>query len=144
MQVIKSDPIINTKSLLGIKAANSLGLAERVESGLSFTALERFSKRSGIPMELVRNAVRLTPRTMARRRAAKRLSPEESDRLVTISRLFAFALELFDGRTESATRWFTAPTRALGMRSPIDMAGTEVGAREVENLIGRLIHGVFS
>jgi uncharacterized protein (DUF2384 family) len=34
--------------------------------------------------------------------------------------------------------------RALGGRSPLDFAQTEPGAREVENVIGRLEHGVFS
>lgn len=144
MQVTRSEPILNTQQLLGIKAVNGLGLAARVESGLSFSSLERFSKKTGLPMELVRKAVRLTPRTMARRRTMNRLSPEESDRLVSVSRLFAFALELFGGRMENAMRWFTTPKRALGMRSPIDLAGTEVGSREVEDLIGRLMHGVFS
>jgi uncharacterized protein (DUF2384 family) len=33
---------------------------------------------------------------------------------------------------------------ALGWRTPIDFAQTEPGAREVENLIGRIEHGVFS
>ena len=144
MQSVKSETAINTQTLLGIRAGSSLGLAERVESGLSFVSLERFSKKSGLPIDLVRKAVRLTPRTMIRRKSLNRLSPEESDRLVTISRLFAFTLELFGGRTERANEWFTSPNRALGRRSPIDMAATEVGSREVENLIGRLEHGVFS
>ena len=144
MQTVKPEPALNTQTLLGIRAGSSLDLAERVESGLSFVSLERFSKKSGLPMELVRKAVRLTPRTMIRRKTLNRLSPEESDRLVTISRLFAFALDLFGGRTERANQWFTSPNRALGRRSPIDMAATEVGSREVENLIGRLEHGAFS
>jgi uncharacterized protein (DUF2384 family) len=32
----------------------------------------------------------------------------------------------------------------LGDVAPLEMAATETGAREVENLIGRLEHGVFS
>ena len=36
------------------------------------------------------------------------------------------------------------PTAGLGGASPADMTSTEVGAREVERLIGRLEHGVFS
>jgi uncharacterized protein (DUF2384 family) len=34
--------------------------------------------------------------------------------------------------------------RALGGVSPFEMAKTEVGALEVENLITRIEHGVFS
>lgn len=130
--------------LLGIRAKNSLDLAAMVEAGLSFNSLERFSKNVRLPLDDVRKAIRLTPRTMARRRSVNRLSPEESDRLVSVSRLFALTLELFGGRIANATRWFTSPNRALGRRSPLQVASTEVGSREVENLIGRIMHGVFS
>jgi uncharacterized protein (DUF2384 family) len=37
-----------------------------------------------------------------------------------------------------------APRKAFGNQSPLDYSRTELGAREVENLIGRLEHGVFS
>ena len=36
------------------------------------------------------------------------------------------------------------PVKALGMKTPLQYAATESGAREVENLLGRLEHGVFS
>lgn len=130
--------------LLGIRSKSNLDLAAKVEAGLSFSSMERFSKNVKLPLDDVRKAIRLTPRTMARRRSVNRLSPEESDRLVSVSRLFALTLELFDGRVANANRWFTSPNRALGRRSPLEVASTEVGSREVENLIGRIMHGVFS
>jgi uncharacterized protein (DUF2384 family) len=37
-----------------------------------------------------------------------------------------------------------SPQRALGGAVPVDIAKTEVGAREIENIIGRLEHGVFT
>jgi uncharacterized protein (DUF2384 family) len=40
--------------------------------------------------------------------------------------------------------WLRSPNRALGGESPLALSKTEVGAREVENLIGRLEHGVFT
>ncbi len=140
----KTRPIITEKKLLGIRTKNNLGLARRVEKGLAFDSMESLSKKTGLPLEQIRTAVRITPRTMTRRRNENRLSPEESDRLVSISRLLALAIQLFGGRVSNATRWFTSPARALGMQSPIEVASTEVGSREVENLIGRLEHGVFS
>ena len=137
-------PRLTERELLGVKYKNSLGLARQVESGLAFGAMERLSRKSGLPLDLLRIAVRITPRTLTRRRSEKRLSPEESDRLVSVSRLIALTISLFGGRIDSAARWFTSPNRALAMRSPIDMASTEVGSREVEDLIGRLEHGVYS
>jgi putative toxin-antitoxin system antitoxin component (TIGR02293 family) len=62
---------------------------------------------------------------------------------VRIIRLFDLARSVF-GTDEATRRWLNAPLRALGGRSPLDFAQTEPGAREVENVIGRLEHGVYS
>jgi len=132
------------EKLLGIETADSLKLAKKVEAGFSFGALERLGKTTGLPLERLRVAVRITPRTLTRRRKEKRLSPEESDRLVSVSRLLAQTFELFEGNAEAGLRWFQSPNRALGGQSPIEVAATETGTREVENLIGRLEHGVFT
>ena len=43
-----------------------------------------------------------------------------------------------------ARRWLSSPQRALGGSTPLSLARTEVGAGLVEDLIGRLEHGVFS
>ena len=132
------------ENMLGIKTADNLKLAKKVEAGFSFGALERLGEITGLSLETLRVAVRITPRTLTRRRKEKKLSPEESDRLVSISRLLAQTFELFEGNVEAGMRWFTSPNRALGGQSPLKVAATETGAREVENLIGRLEHGVFT
>jgi putative toxin-antitoxin system antitoxin component (TIGR02293 family) len=130
--------------LLGVKTADNLKLAKRIESGLSFDALERLARTTGLSLERLRVAVRITPRTLTRRRQEKKLSPEESDRLVSVSRLLALTFELFEGRVDEGLRWFTEPNRALGGITPIEAAATEAGAREIENLIGRLEYGVYT
>lgn len=131
------------KSLLGINAADNLKLAKKVESGLPFDAFERVGRVSGLPLESLRTAVRIAPRTLTRRRQENRLSPEESDRLVSVSRLLSLTVELFEGDVRAGLDWFTSKNRALGGISPLEAASTEVGSREVETLIGRLEHGVF-
>lgn len=132
------------KTLIGIETTDNLKLAKKVEAGFSFNALERLGKSTGLSLESLRVAVRITPRTLTRRRKERKLSPEESDRLVSISRLLAQTFELFEGNKESGIRWITSPNRALNGQSPLEAAATETGAREVENLIGRLEHGVFA
>ena len=132
------------EKLLGIRTDDNLKLAKKVEDGFSFDALERLGKTTGLPLERLRVAVRITPRTLTRRKKEKKLSPEESDRLVSVSRLLAQTFELFEGNEEAGIRWFTSPNRALGGQSPLEVAATETGTREVENLIGRLEHGVFT
>jgi len=131
------------KSLLGIDTVDNLKLAKKVESGLPFDVFERVGRISGLPLDSLRTAVRIAPRTLTRRRQENRLSPEESDRLVSVSRLLSLAIELFEGDVHTGLVWFTSKNRALGGISPLEAASTEVGSREVEMLVGRLEHGVF-
>lgn len=119
-------------------------LVRQVEQGFPFRALQQFQKSSGLPMERIAALVRIPPRTLARRKAAGRLHPDESERLLRLSRVFDKAVALFEGDAPAARRWLATPKKALGGEIPLDFARTEVGAREVETLIGRLEHGVFS
>jgi putative toxin-antitoxin system antitoxin component (TIGR02293 family) len=61
-----------------------------------------------------------------------------------ISRVSEKALELFDGNGRAAGEWMSSPLVALGGVAPRELAKTEHGAREVESLIGRIEHGIFS
>jgi putative toxin-antitoxin system antitoxin component (TIGR02293 family) len=131
-------------NLLGIRAKGSMQLVQAISNGFSFVTLERVRKETGLPMEQLAASIGMSPRTLTRRKKEKKLSASESDRLVTVSRLLTQAVELFEGDKEKALRWFMQSNRALGKLTPLEMAATETGAREVENLIGRLEHGVFS
>lgn len=131
-------------NLLGLEATNASELVREIERGFSFGTLERVRRETGLPLDRLATSIGISPRTLTRRKKDSKLKAWESDRLVSISRLLASALELFEGDAEKASRWFIQPNRALGDVSPLEMAATETGAREVENLIGRLEHGVFS
>ncbi len=142
--VFESESSLGFSKLLGIEAANSLQLVRFIERGFSFQTLERFRRETGLPMDRLAISIGISPRTLTRRKKEKKLTANESDRLVSISRLLSLAVELFEKNQEKAHQWFINPNRALGNLSPLEMAATETGAREVENLIGRLEHGVFT
>ena len=119
-------------------------IAKAIQDGLPMKQLDEFQRYSGLPWAGLSGVLRLPPRTLARRRKAGRLSAGESDRLVRIAQIFDRATRLFQGDAASAAAWFQGACRALGGRSPLAVAGTEVGAVEIERLIGRLEQGVFS
>lgn len=129
-------------SLLGLRTYETADLHSRIEEGLSYDSLERLQKVLDVPMTRVAEVVRISPRTLARRKEAKRLQPDESDRLLRLSRLIGLTLQLFEGNLEQARAWLHTPHRALAGESPLEFAATDIGAREVEQLIGRLEHGV--
>jgi putative toxin-antitoxin system antitoxin component (TIGR02293 family) len=131
-------------SLLGLRLFDTASLLKRLEEGLSYAAFERLKRRLNVTSLELADAALITHRTLARRKKAGRFGPDESDRLVRLSRVFARAIELFEGDVEGARSWLMRPVLALGGAVPFEMARTEVGAREVEMLIGRIEHGVIS
>jgi len=130
--------------LLGLDPVDTPRLVERVEEGFSFRELEHLRQNMGLSREEMAELVQIRPRTLDRRKKEGRLHPDESDRLLRASRVFGRAIALFEGNAEGALRWLSSPQGALGGAVPLEMARTEIGAREVEGLIGRLEHGVFS
>jgi putative toxin-antitoxin system antitoxin component (TIGR02293 family) len=129
-------------SLLGLRTYDTAQLHSRVREGLSYEAFERLRRVLDLPASRVAEFLQIAPRTLARRREAKRLDPEESDRLIRLSRVIGLALQLFEGDVEEMRSWLTTHHTALANQAPLDFATTEIGAREVENLIGRLEHGI--
>jgi putative toxin-antitoxin system antitoxin component (TIGR02293 family) len=129
---------------LGIRNGGTPELIEQIEKGFPFDSLKKFEANSGVEAAMVVSILGIPERTLARRRTAGRLAPEESERLLRISTVFEKAVGLFDGDVASAVQWLTTPKKALGGETPLRYARTEPGAREVENLIGRVEHGVFS
>lgn len=134
----------NPGASLGIRSTGTRQLIEQLEAGFPFDALRKFETNSGMDSAAVTAVLGIPERTLARRRATGRLAPEESERLLRLSTVFEKAVELFDGDVRAAVQWLTTSKKALGGEIPLRYAKTEPGAREVENLIGRLEHGVFS
>ncbi len=133
-----------TGESLGLSIDTVPDLIREVMRGFSYRALIALETNSGVSLRALAETIGIPERTLARRRAAGRLAPEESERLLRLSSIFEKTVELFEGDVSSAVHWLAAPKRALGNQTPLQFARTEVGAREVENLIGRLEHGVFS
>ena len=129
---------------LGLVAGDAPPLIRQVEHGFPFDSLRRLESNSGLDLPILASIIGLPLRTLARRRTNGRLAPEESERLLRISSIFEQSVELFEGDVRAAVHWLTSPQKGLSSQTPLIYSRTEVGAREVENLIGRLEHGVFS
>ena len=131
-------------SLLGLRSFDTVSLLKRLDEGLSYAAFERLKRHLDVTSRELADAALINPRTLARRKNAGRFGPGESDRLVRLARVFSRAIQMYGGNQGSAREWMMRPNRALGRVSPFEMAKTEVGANEVENLITRIEYGVFS
>ena len=130
--------------LLGLKTFDTLKLFKKIEAGLTFASFTRLQRNIGLTQDQLGEIVQIRRRTLVRRKQAGKLEPTESDRLLRTSRVFGHALQLFEGDGVAARTWMRSPLRALGNISPLEACRSELGAAEVDKVIGRLEHGVFS
>lgn len=111
-----------------------------LRAGLSRVAFERLREALGVTNERLARVVHVPVRTLARR---DRFMADESERILRVASAFQYVLDLMEN-LESARQWFLTPKRALSDHTPLEYCDSEPGAREVEHLVGRLEHGVFS
>lgn len=129
--------------LLGGKAKEG-NLLATIKAGLPPRAIAALAARAGVARAVILQKLDISESTLARRtRSRKKLTTQESDRLVGMARVYAYATEVFSSE-EKARRWMQQPIRALNFTAPFDYLDTEEGARQVEATLSHLEHGVFS
>ncbi len=128
---------------LGLKLSDTAAVIDRLKAGLTIEEFDHLCEAMDIAPLVLAAAAGIAPRTFARRKREGVFQPDESERVFRFSRLFDSAVEVF-GDIDAARQWFREPLRTLRGQSPLAYADTEPGAREVEDILGRLEHGVFS
>jgi putative toxin-antitoxin system antitoxin component (TIGR02293 family) len=114
-----------------------------VKKGLRVKSLDQLQSELNISSTLLRKTVKISPRTLLRRRAAGRLNSDESERVYRLGKLVHLATKVL-GSDELASNWFKTPKKALGGATPLEYADTEIGKQEIEKLLYRTAYGVFS
>jgi putative toxin-antitoxin system antitoxin component (TIGR02293 family) len=127
----------------GRALSNDRELREAIRRGFPPSVVEELMRASGLTLKELADALDLSPRSLQRRRRSGRLAHFESDRLYRLARIVAIASEYL-GDHERAMRWLKRPNRALGGLAPVSAIDTELGARQVENVLGRIAYGGIS
>jgi putative toxin-antitoxin system antitoxin component (TIGR02293 family) len=128
---------------LSLRTTNPAELRDAVRQGLPFSALETLTRQLEISPQQCCAVLGIPPRTVARRKEARQLNPQESDRLYRVARAASQAVAVL-GSLDKARLWLKTPNRALGGDRPLDLLDTEIGARQVEDILLRLNYGIFS
>jgi len=131
------------KQALGRTFASDRDMREAIREGFPPAVVEKLMRASGLTLKELADALDLSPRSLQRRRRTGRLARYESDRLYRLARIVALANEYLGGH-ERALSWLKRPNRALGGIAPVGAIDTEPGARQVENILGRIAYGGIS
>jgi putative toxin-antitoxin system antitoxin component (TIGR02293 family) len=136
--------VLGGRKVLGKAVKKPDELAKLVRKGLPANSLTALAEKLDLGSTVLSRKLGIPQRTLTRRLSQKsRLTAAESDRTVRLARVYANAVEMI-GDEEKAVEWLRTPNRALGGERPLDQLDTDVGAREVEDILGRIAYGVYS
>ncbi len=140
--------VLGSEKQLGIKIKKAKEVDNLIRKGIPFKVVEDIKERLKLADEEIAGILGMSVRTLSRRRHIKdkedaRLNAIESDRLFRLVKIFALAQDVLEDK-EQAIKWLHSRQFGLGKRIPLEVIQTEVGAREAEDLLMRIEHGVYS
>jgi putative toxin-antitoxin system antitoxin component (TIGR02293 family) len=133
----------DVETLTGLNALPQAELINAITNGLPALLARELARKMEVTIEDMAGLLRLNPRTFQRRLEDGTLNLGESERLWELSRLFFRSVDVFESGP-AAVHWFKNPIQALGWATPLAYARTAVGMRELDNVLGRIEHGVYS
>lgn len=110
---------------------------------LPLSSIDRMYKKLRVKKSKVLDLISMSEETYRERHESHQpLSSTESDRLYRLATIEAQAADVFEDE-QIAADWLKTPNRALDAR-PIDLLDSETGADQVERVLTRIEHGVYS
>jgi putative toxin-antitoxin system antitoxin component (TIGR02293 family) len=144
-RVVRAESIADVMggaTILGSRIRSVRDLERAISRGIPKRALRVTVERVYVSAGDVRRVMaRIVPEATFKRRV--RLSHAESERTERLARVIAAAEHAWSDQ-QDAREWLTRAHPELGRRAPLDLALTELGARQVEELLDRLFYGIPS
>jgi putative toxin-antitoxin system antitoxin component (TIGR02293 family) len=135
--------VLGPSDKLAAQAFAPSRLIKALKAGLPVGELDDLRRNLDLPMDRLAPMLGISKATLHRRKNVGRLDATESDRVVRFARLLGRAAKVMES-LENGRHWLTSPQVGLGGAIPLEYAETEIGAREVEDLLGRIEYGVYS
>ena len=124
--------------VLGESVQDLAGLTAAVTRGFPRCVVREVANHAAPARGVLRSQVAALVTSPATLKRSARLSPEASSRAERLARVVALAQQAL-GNDDDARAWLTEPHPMLGAM-PIEVAATDLGARQVERLLHDIEH----
>ncbi len=138
-----SPTIVNEASAIYGYSFESAHLIQYARQGLSMGYLLKLSQKLSLSLQEVSNILHVSLRTLQRYTASKKLDTDISSKLLTLTALYNHGIEVF-GTEDNFNSWLKTPLLSLDNNTPLSYLDTPFGFKVVDQLVGRIEHGVFS
>lgn len=114
-----------------------------IRQGIPKKAIDNLVDKTGISTNEMAVLMRLSDRTLRRYKPQTLLNPEQSEKVVELSRLYNRGEEVF-GNLNSFKEWMNSSVMALGNIKPKQLLDTSLGIDMLMNELGKIEHGIFA
>jgi len=122
--------------------SGSVKIITTLEDGISINALERVATYLGISMHQLLSFMRISRSTWQRRKKAKKLDFNLSDKTVQLAHLLEHAEQVF-GQSEKVRLWFNMPSVVFENRRPVELIGSLSGLNLINEELIRIEQGIY-
>ncbi|RZL14198.1 MAG: DUF2384 domain-containing protein [Hymenobacter sp.] len=141
---------MNTIVSIPAAAATGMQFVQQVRTGLPTAEAQRQVRQLAVELDLtlgdMSGILATAERTFARQLSADKalaLNKSQAERLLLLQLLAAHGLAVFEDQGKF-NRWLRRPLPVLQQQSPLQLLDTVTGFRVVDQLLGRMEHGVYS
>ena len=129
---------------LGARPKSAREWHQAISHGVPVRSATALKERLQVSDALLARLLGISEKTLSRvRKAGLSLDPVASDRLFRVAAIAALAASVFESE-EAAYAWLRRPQFGLGGQVPMELLTTSAGTQEVERLLLRIEHGVYS
>jgi len=135
--------VLGGQQTLGRRVRRMTDLEEVVRAGIPRSALDRLVDSFAVSFEWADVGVQLRNKIVPRAtyQRTERLNLQVSETTERLARLYALLQSVFDD-DQATVQFLMTPHPELGDRVPFEVALTEIGGRQVEEVIERGLHGL--
>lgn len=118
-------------------------LMEIVKEGLPMESVGFLQNNIGLTNKEMSLILSISESTYQRRiRAKATLTPDETEKAISLSELYAKGVNVFRNQADFET-WLQTRIPAMAGRRPADMLSSMIGRQYVIDELNRILHGIF-
>jgi putative toxin-antitoxin system antitoxin component (TIGR02293 family) len=129
---------------VGLKSASRksrLSFSDLAIQGLKKSAITHFLKESKLRPSIFYRYLDITPRALGNYGANQALRLYLTDRILDLAKLYAHGMIVF-GSIDNFNYWLNTPSVDLKGEKPIDFIHSRHGLELVDDVLGRIEHGI--
>jgi putative toxin-antitoxin system antitoxin component (TIGR02293 family) len=136
--------LLGGQAIVNHPVRSEFDLISLSNEGISKASLDALTGHLGISKKAFSEDILDTSiKTLERKKSTDKLDKRTSSHVIEIAKVVEHAFDVFEDETK-VKMWLNTPNRALNDIKPIDLFYIPTGLGLVNDILGRIEHGVFS